>query len=133
MYRNGTCNVVAGDRFSVKSWMSAENFTDYIIGSKTFTNEPLAIVTRNDEAEWSDIVNWVMQALFYGEKVGRGQNQDKCSNDTPTTVASKLNYLNAVDCVGNYGELFSQAFGDNRNDINKINHGTGELTTNLFL
>ena len=74
-----------------------------------------------------------MQALFYGEKVGRGQNQDKCSNDTPTTVASKLNYLNAVDCVGNYGELFSQAFGDNRNDINKINHGTGELTTNLFL
>ena len=133
MYRNGTCNVIAGDRFSTKSRMEAENFTDFITGINTFTNEPLAIVTRSDESEWSDIVNWVMQALFYGEKVGRGQNQDKCSNDTPTTVASKLNYLNAVDCVGNYGELFSQAFGDNRNDINKINHGTGELTTNLFL
>ena len=129
MYRNGTCNVIAGDRFSTKSRMEAENF-DFITGINTFTNEPLAIVTRSDESEWSDIVNWVMQALFYGEKVGRGQNQDKCRNDTPTTVASKLNYLNAVDCVGNYGELFSQAFGDNRNDINKINHGTGELTTN---
>eukprot|EP00956_Cyclotella_meneghiniana_P017722 scaffold29126_cov67-Cyclotella_meneghiniana.AAC.2 len=76
-----------------------EHHDMYRNGSKTFTNEPLAIVTRNDEAEWSDIVNWVMQALFYGEKVGRGRNQDKCSNDT-ATVASKLNYLNAVDCVG---------------------------------
>ena len=123
MYRNGTCNVIAGDRFSTKSRMEAENFTDFITGINTFTNEPLAIVTRSDESEWSDIVNWVMQALFYGEKVGRGRNQDKCSNDT-ATVASKLNYLNAVDCVGNYGELFSQAFGDNRNDINPFLHQT---------
>lgn len=132
MYRNGTCNVIAGDRFSTASRMHAANFTDYVIGANTFTNEPLAVVTRSDESEWSDIVNWVMQALFYGEKVGRGQNQDKCNNDTPATVSSKLNYINAVDCVGNYDEIFSRAFGDNRNDINRINRGTGESMSNLF-
>eukprot|EP00956_Cyclotella_meneghiniana_P016657 scaffold26452_cov67-Cyclotella_meneghiniana.AAC.8 len=133
MYRNGTCNVMAGDRLLTTSRMSAANFTDYVIGNTTFTNEPLAIVTRSDESEWSDIVNWVMQALLYGEKVGLVQNQKECNNETPGTVASELNYINAVNCVGNYDEIFSRTFGAaNRNDINKINSGTGKSMSNII-
>ena len=134
MYRNGTCNVMAGDRLLTTSRMDATNFTGYVIGSSTFTNEPLAIVTRSDESEWSDIVNWVMQALFYGEKVGLVQNKKECNNETRGTVASKLNYVNAVNCVGNYDEIFSRTFGAaNRNDINKINWGTGKLMSNFYI
>jgi hypothetical protein len=44
----------------------------------------------------------------------------------PPQNASKLNYLNAVYCVGNYQEIFKRSFGSNRNEINYINDGTGE-------
>lgn len=89
-------------------------------------------MTRNDESDWSDIVNWVLQALLYGEKIGLTQNI--CDYDTPSTIASKLNYINAVNCVGNYYEIFSRTIGEaNRNEINRINFGTSELMFNLFL
>lgn len=129
-YENGTCNVIAGDRQAISSQMLTANLTDpYVIGNKTFSNEPLSIVTRNDESEWSDIVNWVIHSLIYGEKVGL--NQSECDYDTPATVASELNYLNAVYCVGSYGEIFNRTFGaDNRTNINEINLGTGELMPN---
>ena len=62
LYSNGGCNVIAGDRQATISQMWAANLTEeYVVGNATFTNEPLAIVTRNDESRWSDIINWVMQ------------------------------------------------------------------------
>jgi hypothetical protein len=56
------------------------------------------------------------------------QNESQCQNDInmPPQNASKLNYLNAVYCVGNYQEIFKKSFGVNRNEINHINNGTGE-------
>ena len=134
-YKKGTCNVVAGDRQAISAQMLTANLTDpYVIGEKTFSNEPLSIVTRNDESEWNDIVNWVVHSLIYGEKVGLRLNQSECDNSTPATVASELNYLNAVNCVGNYWEIFNRTFGaDNRTDINGVNLGTGELMPNLPL
>jgi len=34
------------------------------MGTEMKTKEPLAIMTCNDDEEFSDIVNWVFQALF---------------------------------------------------------------------
>lgn len=130
MYNNGDCNVIAGDRQAAAAQMGAANLTDeYIIGNTTFTNEPLAIVTRNDESEWVDVTTWVMRALFYGEKQGIVQNDTLCDDDIPVTDAAQLNYLNAVHCVGNYEEVFTRSFGSSpssRNDINRINSGSGK-------
>jgi hypothetical protein len=69
MYRNGTCNVIAGDRQATIARMFTANLTDAVAGNITFTNEPLAIVSRNDESEWSDIVNWCVQVGLPNENM----------------------------------------------------------------
>ena len=132
-YRNGTCNVVAGDRQATSLQMEAANLSNYIVGANTFTNEPLAIVTRNDETEWSDILNWVVQSLFYGERQGVFENASLCEKDKLSTIPSELDYLKAVYCVGNYGEIYARGFNtsDNRSNINRINNGTGEYPHEL--
>lgn len=132
-FRNGTCNVIAGDRQATSLQMDAANLSNYIVGANTFTNEPLAIVTRSDETEWSDIVNWVVQSLFYGERQGLVQNALLCEKDRLSTIPSKLDYRKAVYCVGNYGEIYARGFGssDNRSNINRINNGTGEYSHEL--
>ena len=129
MFNNGTCNVIAGDRQATAAQMWSANLTDAnVIGNTTFTNEPLAIVTRNDESEWTDIITWVMRALFFGEKQGIVQNKTLCDNDVSVTDAIQLNYLNAVYCVGNYKQIFTRSFGPSgRNQINHINYGTGKF------
>ncbi|KAL3796748.1 hypothetical protein HJC23_010895 [Cyclotella cryptica] len=133
-FRNGTCNVVAGDRQATSLQMEAANLSNYVVGANTFTNEPLAIVTRSDETEWSDIVNFVLQALFFGERQGVVQNSFLCEKNAPTNIPSKLNYLNAVYCVGNYGELYAKGFSSfhNRSRINRINNGTEMLYVTPF-
>ena len=61
-------------------------------------------VTRNNDREFSDVVNWVLHALFFGEEQGLRQNATECSNSTkvtPVASESELNYLDAVYCEVN--------------------------------
>ena len=113
-YGNGTCNVIAGDRMATKAQMEANlDGMEYVIGDKTITNEPLAIVTRNGESEWSDVVNWVMISMFQGEEWGKYQNDTLCEEDEPTVSSGlELNYNKSIYCVGNYREVFEQSFGE---------------------
>ena len=87
-------------------------------------------MTRPHDHEFSDIINWVVQALFYGEEQGIGNDQSLCQ-DYPTSSkqleARDLNYMNAVYCVENYGEI-----KNNQIDINMINNGTGMITAIPF-
>lgn len=90
-------------------------------------------VTRNNDREFSDVVNWVLHALFFGEEQGLRQNATECignGNSTKVTqVASELNYLDAVYCVGSYAELYD--FPDYRS-MNRINNGTKMLFATPF-
>ena len=67
----GSCNVIAGEQFEI-----AENLVidrgyegDYSYGLKVHSKEPLACVTRDDDPEWSDFVNWVLQALLVRRQI----------------------------------------------------------------
>ena len=131
---NGTCNVLAKGHlslFSVKSDHGDLIGSSFVIGNKTFNNDPLAFVTRRDDTEWSNIVNWVLQALFFGEKQGITSDASKCqrTTDSLSTRPSALNYLNAVYCVGNYAEIYnsSELEKPERTTINTINNGTAML------
>jgi len=95
-----------------------------IVGDKLSTKKPLAFVTRNNDREFSDIVNWVLHALFYGEEQGLTKNPSLCQNDTNSAShrASDINFMNAVYCVGNYGEVFDE--DENDRGMNLINNGT---------
>eukprot|EP00804_Cyclotella_cryptica_P018122 CCRYP_005906-RB/>CCRYP_005906-RB protein AED:0.01 eAED:0.01 QI:1407/1/1/1/1/1/2/361/429 len=133
-YSNDRCNVVAGSRlglFNLK--YTNDNLLDesFVIGDKTFNNDPLAFATRPDDPEWSRIINWVAQVLFFGERQEITKNLTLCQNSSGTFNASwtELNYLNAVYCVGNYAEIYSssQLAKYDRQTINTINNGTAML------
>jgi general L-amino acid transport system substrate-binding protein len=118
MMANGTCNVVASE---VSLILDSKELS-HGVGKIQFTKEPHAFVTRNNDREFSDVVNWILQALFYGEEQGLMKNATLCSNSTNvTSVASELNYLNAVYCVGSYKDLHDHP--QNRG-MNRINNGT---------
>ena len=100
----------------------------YTLGNKMLTKEPLAIVTRNNDQEWTDVINWVIRALLFGEEHNLMQNKSLCDAKF-VPVSSQFNFLNAVFCVGNYGELFDKHYKDPnaRSEMNEINKGTAML------
>jgi general L-amino acid transport system substrate-binding protein len=134
LYFNGTCNVVASSRFDLLNYKS--NHLDvltssFVIGVDTFNNDPLSYVTRPDDPEWSAIVDWVVQALFYGERQGITKNATLCETNTNDLSYewSDLNFLNAIYCVGSYDEIYnsSELAQYTRTAINTINNGTPML------
>ena len=132
MLFNDTCNVGAYDKSAILNHLNValshtDSDRDFIFGKKMMTKEPLAIVTRNNDREFSDIINWVVQALFFGEEQGLTKDLSLCQNSTNLTGhdVPDLDFMNAVYCVGNYGELF---VGEpNNRGMNQINNGTGML------
>lgn len=134
LWNNGTCNVVANGRLGLLNFKYREPdliHPTFVIGDETFINDPLSFVTRSDDREWSNLVNWVVQALFFGERQGIGKNSSMCRKSTNYLSSnwSDLNFLNAVYCVGNYSEIYSssQFSGSTRTVINTINNGTPML------
>jgi ABC-type amino acid transport substrate-binding protein len=130
-YFNGKCNVVASSRLDLLNQKS--NHLDlltssFVIGDDTFNNDPLSYVTRPDDPDWSAIVDWVVQALFYGERLSVTKNATLCETDTNSLGNdwSDLNFLNAIYCVGNYDEIYnsSELAQYTRTAINTINNGT---------
>ena len=118
----------------VKRMASRELFLtflcSYVVSALTLiatqTVDPHAIVTRPHDHEFSDIINWVVQALFYGEEQGIGKEPSLCQHyPTSSTVEARdLTYMNAVYCVGNYGELKNNELG-----MDTINNGTTGMIT----
>lgn len=125
MLLNGTCNVIAYEKSYQWDLQQSDEIIGqgYVIGEKMVSKEPLAIVTRNNDVEFSDIVNWMVQALFYGEEQGLMKDPSRCRRYTNLTGrVADLDFMNAVYCVGNYGEL---APASSKNlDTNHINNGT---------
>lgn len=113
MLENNTCNVLAAERMQIDKILTSRNMDEqeylsqkYVIGNKTFTTDPLAVVTRNNDRQWSDIINWVIEAIIYGERHGLLKDKSLCKHEAPTSkVPSNLQYLNSVYCVGNYEEI----------------------------
>lgn len=125
---SGACNVMAWDKSELLDLESSDKNRGgkFSVGhKKLIENEPQALITRNGDREFSDILNWVLQALFYGEEQGLTKNQSLCqkySNENLTSLVQDLDFLNAVHCVGNYGDIFD---GDKNNrGMNQINDGT---------
>lgn len=133
----GGCNVMAANRGSLLLNFDLGNGVSNrggpVLGGALMTKEPYAAVTRPDDAEFSDVVNWAIQALFFGEERGLVKDVSLCNANVNVTgkAASDLDFLNAVYCVGNYGEIFD---GDENNrGPNQINDGTtGMLYTIPF-
>ncbi|KAL7534572.1 hypothetical protein ACHAWF_004886, partial [Thalassiosira exigua] len=126
MLLNDTCNVVAEDKGFLHGGLPdifVARDRGFVEGGKMMTKEPLAMVTRNTDMEWSDAVNWVLQALIYGEEQGLTRDSSRCQIGANLDLqsASDLDFMNAVHCVGNYAEQHDRK----KRGMNQINNGTG--------
>ena len=106
---NGACDVVAGEQFDVAPSIlhNMGHSKVYVMGNVSHSKEPLALVTRNDDAQWSDFVNWVVQGLIASEENGVTQERSWTLSQTGVFGRQFSNmFINAVREVGNYAEMY---------------------------
>lgn len=125
--REGECNALAGGVVDVSraTVVQIGGFTGpYEIGTKRFTKDPLALVTRQDDEQWSSFVRWVVSAIFFAEEEGIRQIR---SIDMPLVNLFGTEYSsmfrNAISEVGNFGEIYERNIeaGFPRASLNMLN------------
>lgn len=82
----------------------------------------IALVTREDDAQWSDFVFWIVSCTFFAEE--RAITKAR-STDMPLVnfFGSNLTgmFQHAISAVGNYGEMFNRTVKIPRQMRNKLN------------
>jgi hypothetical protein len=121
-YANDECNVVAGGLSEVslvrdkvrETTGSDANFK--IRSILRNTTEPLALVTRQDDPQWSDFVHWIVTATFYAEENGITRAN---ADSMPTVSLFGSTYAKmlrqAIGAVGSYAEIYERNIGDTFN------------------
>ena len=109
---SGDCKAVAGGiaETSERSVRFGGYSGDYDVNVDCpFTDEPLALVTRDDDPVWSDFVFWVVSGLMYAEEANV---TNVTWREMPQVNVFGPMYINmlrhAVQAVGSYGEVFER-------------------------
>jgi hypothetical protein len=91
------CNVIAGGLSDVCS--SSVKVRNYTAGcEKVVVRDPLALVTRQDDPQWSAFVYWIVSATFYAEE-----------NGISLATSSKMPVVNLLGPA--YTNMFRHAIG----------------------
>ena len=133
-FTTGLCNVIAGEPSLVYEQRAREegySAAEYALGSKYYSKEPLAMVSRGDDVEFSDFSNWILQALMAAEVMNITQ---ETADDFPLNSIYGDKLRLAVAAVGNFGEMFERHFEGRfpRQGMNLINTGGGLLYSHPF-
>jgi general L-amino acid transport system substrate-binding protein len=105
----------------------AKDPNDYVILPEVYGKDPMGPVVRQGDAQWRDIVNWVVYALITAEELGiTSHNVDQMKAGGDIDVArflgtkddlgkglglSKDWAYQIVKQVGNYGEVYERTLG----------------------
>jgi hypothetical protein len=123
IYADGDCNVIAGglSEVSLAGDTAGSNFE--IRSILRDTTEPLALVTRQDDPQWSDFVHWIVTATFYAEENGYTMsNADRMPEVFlfGSTYAQML--TRAIEAVGSYADIYERNIGGrfNRTGLNLL-------------
>lgn len=100
--------------------------------AETFSKEPLGPVTRDNDSEWFDVVNWVVIGMITADELGvTSQNFEAMASDPPTAGIARLlgvgfdgaeptdlgfgidvDFMQSVlEQVGNYDEAYERTLG----------------------
>jgi ABC-type amino acid transport substrate-binding protein len=132
-FANGTCNVIAGAPLLIFEQRVRDlNYTGpYAFGGRLFSKEPLAMVSRGDDDEWADFVNWVLNAMIAAEAMNITHDR---AQEFPTTDLFgdeyKDMFRNAIAAVGNYGEMYDRHYAaraPRADGLNRLNTGDSGL------
>lgn len=129
---------LAYERIAFKGFAS-----QFEILPEAVAKDPLAPVTRSDDARWSAIVDWTMQALVQAEESGVTQASMAEMKKSSDLVIQRLLgtnrgwsvflgleddwAANAIQSVGNYGEIYERDLGSS--SVMKLNRGWNNLWT----
>ena len=130
--KNGTCNVVSSLQLVIteQAARDAGYSGDYAHAQRFNTRDPLAFVTRQNDPEFLDMINWIFRSLVVAEARGITQSS---SGEFPTTSLFGDRYTHlfrlAIAAVGNYGEMYDRSWEDNvarENGINSLHISSGD-------
>lgn len=137
------CDALTQDVLTLSSINKAyaPNPSDYALLPERISKEPLSAAVRNDDAQWVDIVRWVINALIEAEELGITQNNieemQKSENKSIRRFLGLESNLgeslgldpkwaeNVISAVGNYGEIYERTL---QKDL-KIDRGINNLWT----
>ena len=134
-FAGGSCDVLTWDASALAALLAVRDDADeYKILPQLISKEPLAPVVRENDSEWKDVVNWVVQGLIAAEEMGITQaNVANMAANPPNTEIARLLGVpyggssvsalgfdvigaqfiqRAIAAVGNYGEIYERTLGD---------------------
>ena len=121
-------------------WRDSSDHTDVWVPVELLSKEPLAAVTRDYDTEWNEIVSWVWYGAITAEELGvTSENYhtidyscnygdsnynvwicrlltDNFGLGTETNPLSNTWMQDVLENVGNYGEMYDDAFCDGTYD-----------------
>ncbi len=121
---NGQGNVIAGDGFfTAPATVIEQGYTGaYQTSSSRFSRENLAVVTTQDDPQWSSFVNWVVIASFYAEEQNITQATYLKMSTTNIFGQEFTGMLqNAILAVGSHSEILTRHTAGKHYDIGAIN------------
>lgn len=128
-YLAGRCDVLARDKAGLPGVrrFDASNPDDHVILDGVYSKEPLAMVVRQDDSQWIDIIRWVTYATFNAEEMGVSQaNVDEMKGSGDPRIQQLLGVsgnlgeklgmdkewaYRVVKQVGNYKDIYDRYFG----------------------
>lgn len=127
---SGDCNAIAGGSHDLaRASVESVGYTgDYAIGVNRYSKEPLALVTNQNDPQWSSFVYMVVTSTFYAEEQGINQTD---AEEMPSTNLFGPLYTRmlkgAVGAVGNHGEIYARSLEVvvPRGGLNTLNDGSG--------
>lgn len=125
----GRCDLFAADRSAVYAARAAyaSNPSDYLILPESASREPLALIVRQGDRPFAEIVRWSLYAMIHAEELGvTSKNVDEMLASPNPGVRRLLGVtpgigaalklgdkwaFNIVKQVGNYGESYERNVG----------------------
>ena len=96
----------------------------YQFGSTRFDVEPYALITREDDVQFTSFVYWIVSAIFYAEEQDITQNRAN-RMDLVNLFGSAFSdmFRSAISSVGNYAEIYQRnaEFEFPRSSVNNLN------------
>lgn len=113
----GECNVVVGETAKLSEIslreagypLPANTTADYYLGTTQYTKEPICLMHRSDDPQFTDLIKWIVFGFFYAEENGIST---ATAFEMPTTrlFGNGLSgiWQDSVGAVGNYGEMYDR-------------------------
>jgi hypothetical protein len=129
IFTDGGCNVLAGEQVDLFLDPDEQSsLGDYVFGSNVHSKEPIALVTRDDDLQFSSFCDWIVQSLFSAEEVRRSGSSTSLSDlPTPSVFGEQYEFMfqDAFAVVGDYASIYKRHLERYvpRSDANRVNMG----------